>query len=97
MLKTMNNPLGKWYFNEPSSFLSIQVFVEEFFDKYVNVYFIVMRVALSRPKWNKHDCKCFQEPRLVGTLPSQHFPVSNGGRSFHRDDFVRLNTLEIVI
>ena len=46
----MNNPLGKWYFNEPSSFLSIQVFVEEFFDKYVNVYFIVMRVALSRPK-----------------------------------------------
>ena len=50
MLKTMNNPLGNWYFNEPSSYLSIQVFVEEFFDKYANVYFIVMRVALSRPK-----------------------------------------------
>ena len=33
MLKTMNNPLGRWYFNE------------EFFDKYANVYFIVMRVA----------------------------------------------------
>lgn len=30
MLKTMNNPLGKWYFNEPSSFLSIILFVEEF-------------------------------------------------------------------
>ena len=46
---------------------------------------------------NKHDRKCFQEPRLVGTLPSQHFLMSNGGSSFHRDDFVRLNTLEIVI